>query len=188
MLLPPAVRLMRGSRAAWASPTRSNAAATRRSAAMMSGRRSSSSEGTPTGTGGGIAASRCSRPRSPRPDSGPAAVRARAAPARATVDLAQHVAIGAGVGARFGHRLLVAVADAQPVLGEPEQRFRRAHDLRATIARCSPASMARNQLLATARRVDWRAIGKSACAARTAPPPRRCRSARDPRCRARARR
>ena len=54
MLETPAVRAIFGSRAAFASPTRLNAAATRRSAATTSGRRSSNSEGNPTGTGAGI--------------------------------------------------------------------------------------------------------------------------------------
>ena len=48
-----ALRMMRGSRAAFASPTRLNAAATRRSAAIMSGRRSSISSGRPAGIGAG---------------------------------------------------------------------------------------------------------------------------------------
>ena len=59
MALMLALRLMRGSFAALASPTRLKAAATRRSAAMTSGRRSSRSEGMPTGTGAGIGARRC---------------------------------------------------------------------------------------------------------------------------------
>ena len=47
----------RGRRAAPASPTRANEAATRRWAATTSGRRSSSSDGTPVGAGAGNAAS-----------------------------------------------------------------------------------------------------------------------------------
>src|SRR6185436_15072589 len=46
---------IRGSFAARASSTRANDAAKRRSAATMSGRRSSRSDGTPVGGGGGIA-------------------------------------------------------------------------------------------------------------------------------------
>ena len=40
-------------------------------------------------------------------------------------DLAQHVTIAAGVGARFRYRLLVAVADAQSLLRELQQRLGR---------------------------------------------------------------
>ena len=53
MLLIDVVSEIDGSRAALASCTRLNAAATRRSAAMTSGRRSSSSDGNPPGTGPG---------------------------------------------------------------------------------------------------------------------------------------
>ena len=49
-VLTPVVRPITGSRAAFASPTRLNAAATRRSAAITSGRRSRSCEGRPAGT------------------------------------------------------------------------------------------------------------------------------------------
>ena len=45
------------------------------------------------------------------------------------LDLAQPVAVGAGARARLRHRLLVAVADAQPVLRDAQQRVRGAHRL-----------------------------------------------------------
>ena len=51
--LTPVVSAIAGSRAAFASCTRLNAAAMRRSAAMTSGRRSSSCDGSPAGIGGG---------------------------------------------------------------------------------------------------------------------------------------
>ena len=82
MWFAPAVSAILGKRAALASATRLNAEATFFCAAITSGLRSSNSEGSPAGTGGGIAGHRAARLRPPLQGSVRAVFPARVMPAR----------------------------------------------------------------------------------------------------------
>ncbi len=149
MELTPTVSAMRGRRAALASPTRLNAAATRRSAAITSGRRSRSSDGKPAGTSPGNVG-----------NSAPVSSVRRRVAAHDDLERAiglvarqfqppHRVAIGAGVGPRDGRVQVVADAHAEPRVGEPHQFARRSRAVPSATASCSRASTARIQHLAT---------------------------------------
>ena len=71
--------------------------------------------------------------------------------------LAQHVAKAADMGARFGHRLSRCRCRCAGGPAPRDAAPRRSAGCRARSPRCSSASMARNQLLATVAAIDWRA-------------------------------
>ena len=116
---------MLGRRAAWASLTRLNAAATRFSAAMMSGRRSSNSDGSPAGT------SEARLPELRRHADLGAGIPAEEQLERAQrllvgqLHLPQAVSVGLQGHARRRDVEFVADADPQPLLREIEQLGRR---------------------------------------------------------------
>ena len=180
MLLPPAVRLMRGNRAAFASPI---AVECRSDAALGGDHVRSALEQLRRHAYG----YRCGHRRKLLRDRdlrrGVASNEQFERPQRLLarqIDLAQHVVIGAGAGARFRYRLLVAVADAQSLLRDLQQRLGRMQriddDLRAAI----PLRWPRTRPLPPSPQVTGGHTRSRPARRRIAPLPRQWRSAGDP--------
>ena len=118
MLDTPPVSAMRGNRAASASLTRLNAAATRFCAAMTSGRRSSSSDGNPAGTVAGSETNSVGAMRSAAGYRPSRELQRAQGLLERELHLSKAVAIGLQIEARDGDVEVAPDSDLQPLRGQ----------------------------------------------------------------------